>query len=244
MKKLKKIISDKGRAVHHKIKTKIKTNKYLIALVTFLILYAIYSYITGGIFRDLITYDTTALKQFILSFGVFSYFILIFLVVIEIIFAPIPGLALYALSASLFGPFIGAILSLIGNTLGATICFYIARGIGQNYAERQIKARHLQKFDKYTTRYGAYVLFFIRINPFTSSDMFSYIAGLTHMRYAKFIAGTILGLIPLIFFQAYFADYLLGNGLFKLFILVFTLIYFIIFIFGIYELYHTYKTRE
>lgn len=49
-------------------------------------------------------------------------------------------------------------------------------------------------------------MFLLRINPFTSSDLFSYLSGLSKMKIKTFILGTGLGLLPMIFAQAYFGE--------------------------------------
>jgi uncharacterized membrane protein YdjX (TVP38/TMEM64 family) len=53
----------------------------------------------------------------------------------------------------------------------------------------------------------------LRINPLTSSDLFSYIAGLSKINFWKFLIGTGLGLLPLVYAQTYAGDALSSNPL-------------------------------
>ena len=53
------------------------------------------------------------------------------------------------------------------------------------------------------------MIFLLRVNPLTSSDLVSYAAGLTHLPVWKLMLGTLAGMAPLCFAQSYLADGLL-----------------------------------
>ena len=52
----------------------------------------------------------------------------------------------------------------------------------------------------------AWLVFLLRLNPLTSSDLVSYAAGLTHLPTWQLMLATLAGMAPLCFAQAYFAD--------------------------------------
>ena len=54
------------------------------------------------------------------------------------------------------------------------------------------------------------MIFLLRVNPLTSSDLVSYAAGLTRLSVWKLMLGTLAGMAPLCFAQAYLADGLLA----------------------------------
>ena len=58
--------------------------------------------------------------------------------------------------------------------------------------------------------HGPLFIFLIRLNPFTSSDLFSYAAGLTKMKVFPFALATTLGLLPYAFIPTVFGEYLQG----------------------------------
>ena len=58
-------------------------------------------------------------------------------------------------------------------------------------------------------RYGGRLIFFLRLNPITSSDLVSYAAGLTRIPVTTVMLATGLGMAPLCFAQAYFAESML-----------------------------------
>ena len=67
-----------------------------------------------------------------------------------------------------------------------------------------MKTKNRKRFNAFTEKYGAYALFFLRVNPLTSSDIFGYLAGLTAMRMRSAVIATALGVAPLIYIKTYF----------------------------------------
>ena len=51
----------------------------------------------------------------------------------------------------------------------------------------------------------------LRLNPLTSSDLVSYAAGFTNMRAWKVMLGTLIGMAPLCYLQAWFAAKLVSS---------------------------------
>lgn len=183
-----------------------KKNWVILLIIIIIAVIFSYSYLSKGIVYSISNSDDDSVVDFIDSFGTFSYFIFIFIVILEVVLAPIPAFALYVAGGALFGTFLGGFLTLIGNLVGAYIAFYIARRFGRDFVEKRTDSRIRAKFDRFSEKYGALSLFILRINPFTTSDLFSYLAGLTKMKTWHFLLGTALGLIPMIFVQAYFGE--------------------------------------
>lgn len=182
-------------------------NNWVILLIIIALLVIFYiSYSSDGFVHSIINSDEDALESFLNSFGIFSYLVFILLVILEVILAPIPALALYVAGGALFGTFLGGTLTLIGNLIGAFIAFWIARRYGRKFVEKRVDPNSRKKFDNFAEKYGIFSLFILRINPFTTSDLFSYLSGLTKMKVKHFLLGTGLGLTPMIFAQAYFGE--------------------------------------
>lgn len=203
--------------------------KYGIVLILFFlfIAWAIYSYSSGGIVSLIANGDPQKVVDFVDSFGIFAAFIFVFVVVLEVILAPIPPLVLYIAGGLLFGGFIGGVLTLLGNLIGAFVDFRIARHIGKDFVERKTNPKLKKKFDKFLEKYGVLSLFLLRINPLTTSDLFSYFAGLTKMKASKFLLATGLGLIPMIFIQTYFGEiFIANNPILVLITLILSVLYF------------------
>lgn len=149
--------------------------------------------------------NVDSIISFVESFGPLSYIVFILVVIIEVVAAPIPGLILYTAGGILFGTFIGGSLALVGNVVGATVAFFLAKHF-KELLKLKISRKEWGKFNKFSKKYGGHAIFFLRINPLTSSDIFSYLAGLTKISFTKFIIGTTLGLAPLIYLNSLVAE--------------------------------------
>jgi len=202
-------------------------------LVTF-IAWFIYSYLSEGVFYLLSVSDLDSIVSFIQSFGFLAILIFVLFVMLEVVVAPVPPLVLYIAGGIIFGAFWGGTLTLIGNILGAFVAFIIARKYGRNLIESKVPEKTRKKFDDFSIKYGAFSLFILRLNPLTTSDLFSYIAGLTKMKVRQFLFSTALGLAPLIYIQTYIGGFFIKDNplLLALFILV-NLIYLILFLYGL-----------
>lgn len=185
----------------------IKENKFLVIIIAIIAVIFILVYKS-----NLINTDTQTIVDFVNSFGTLGIIIFTALVVVEVVVAPIPSVILYAAGGILFGTFWGGTAALIGNIIGAIIAFEIARNLLRKHFEKRIDKSKLKKFDHFSQKYGGYAIFLLRINPFTSSDVFSYLAGLTKMKRWHLIVGTALGLAPLSYLQAYLGDGFIKNN--------------------------------
>ena len=215
----------------------LKKHWLFILILIILFSWVIYSYINQGIFYLLATSDIDSIVTFINSFGWIAVFVFFLLVVLEVILAPIPPFVLYVTGGILFGTFLGGTITLFGNVLGATLAFLIARKFGKNLIEKKINKNFKKRFDNFTKKYGGYALFLLRLNPVTTSDIFSYLSGLTKMKLRTLIISTTLGLIPLIYLQTYLGEIFVKENpfLFFLFIVV-SLIYLVLFLYGLWYL--------
>ena len=162
----------------------------------------------------------------------FVYFLF---VILEVTIAPIPGAILYAPGGAIFGTFWGGLLSLFGNVVGAGIACWIARTISnrsRNNREQQSTesqselnkeaTRHdagwfhnlqnspaFEKLKETISKHGGWLIFVLRLNPLTSSDLISYAAGFSTIPISRVMFATLLGMAPLCFLQAWASKSLL-----------------------------------
>ncbi|MBE7499338.1 MAG: TVP38/TMEM64 family protein [Verrucomicrobiales bacterium] len=173
------------------------------------------SYLGDGIIAILLrpgpsTFERLELvRAYFASWGAVAPFAYVAIVTVEVIVAPIPGLMLYAPGGVIFGGFWGGFLSLVGNVFGAGIACQLMRVVGRKRLERLFAGGRFERYDKQLAQAGVWVILALRINPLTSSDLVSYAAGLTAMPTWKVMVGTLLGMAPLCWAQAYLADELL-----------------------------------
>lgn len=170
------------------------------------------SWQSDGIVFDLLRSDQSAawkverLQSFFEACGPLAPFVYVAFVTIEVVVAPIPGLMLYAPGGVVFGGFIGGLLALIGNVLGAGIACGITRTIGSTWLTRLFPKESLEKAQAELDRRGGWLVFLLRVNPLTSSDLVSYAAGFTRIPIWKVMFATMLGMAPLCFAQAWLAE--------------------------------------
>ncbi|MGE0704841.1 MAG: TVP38/TMEM64 family protein [Vicinamibacterales bacterium] len=171
-----------------------------------------WSYLSGGFASVVLSpsLDGDAkvryIQDYFFSWGSLAPLIYILIVILEVVIAPIPGTMLYVPGGLIFGWEVGGLTTLAGNVIGAALCAGIARSLGRPYAERFFSSESLNRYDALLSRNAIRVIFLLRVNPVTSSDLVSYAAGLTSMPVWKIAAGTLAGMAPLCFLQAYFAE--------------------------------------
>ncbi|MFH1503043.1 MAG: VTT domain-containing protein [Candidatus Diapherotrites archaeon] len=191
----------------------------IFAIFLIILGFLLYSYITRGFFYSLINFNQEEMILFISSFKGISFLIYILLIIAGIVLAPIHPFFFYVAGGIVFGPYVSWILIMIGVAIGSSIAFKIARIYGRAFVEKKIEKKHIDKFDAFSDKYGKLSIFILRVNPLTSSDIWSYLAGLTKMKLREFLIWTLLGLAPAIFIQTYFGKEIGKNPLlFKIFL--------------------------
>jgi uncharacterized membrane protein YdjX (TVP38/TMEM64 family) len=200
---------------------------FILSVIFLALIWMSYSYITKGFIYDYFTGQTLSMVERIDSFREIAFVIFIVLVIIECVFAPFPPLFLYIAGGAVFGWVAAGILGLIGNFIGAGIAFQLSRNYARGWAVEKIPPKTIKKLDNFSLKYGTLSIFLLRLNPLTSSDLFSYAAGLTKMNFRKFLIATTLALAPSIFLQAYLGDKFLEVLFLKETLIIIGILYFL-----------------
>lgn len=176
---------------------------------------AVWSYVAGGTVRVLVDgagamgdsgQTLAALRAALDRWGRLAPVIYVAAVVVEVLVAPIPGTLLYAPGGALFGGLMGGTLSLIGNTLGAAIACGVGSAIGESALARRLEGTKAASYKEAIKQRGVWVVLLLRINPLTSSDVVSYMAGAVGVPIWRVALGTFIGMAPLCYAQAYLAE--------------------------------------
>lgn len=135
-------------------------------------------------------------QSFILSYGIFSWLAYIVLLVIAVM-SPVPDTPIVIAGGYIFGPYISIPLTIIGQILGATVDFYLARKLGRSFVNKKFpKASVL--LNEYSHKLGWQTVFIMRLTPTLSFDLLSYAAGLSKIKFTHYIVATLSGMIPLL----------------------------------------------
>ena len=176
---------------------------------------AMWSYASGGTIKMLVDsagslgdsgQTLTTLRAALDRWGPLAPAVYVAAVVIEVLVAPIPGTILYAPAGALFGGLVGGTLSLIGNTIGAAIACGVGSALGEGALSRRIEGTRLARYKTAIQERGLWVVMLLRMNPLTSSDLVSYLAGAVGVPIWRVALGTFIGMAPLCYAQAYLAE--------------------------------------
>ena len=217
----------------HQFMVRIITAGAWLALLTFAVLFS-WSWSTSGIAYDLVRLDMDApaklqkIRYFFADCGHFAPVVYFAMVTIEVIIAPIPGLMLYAPGGAIFGPVLGGALSLAGNVVGAGIACVLAKSVRPRWMDRCVSTEKAKAMQCRLEQHGGWLIFFLRLNPLTSSDIVSYAAGFTRIPITTVMLATCGGMAPLCFAQAWLAASLLETFPNLLYVLVAGLVVYVL----------------
>jgi len=211
-----------------------KRNIILILILLSLFTLMLYSYLAQGIIYQIINLDSQSVVTFLEPFEGWAFVIYFLVMVCEVIFAPIHPFPFFVAGAMIFGPFVAGVIACLGGAIGGAIAFWIAKKWGRKYVEKLVSKSKVEKFDDFSKKRGGLAVFLLRVNPLTSTDAWSYVAGISKISFWSFMIWTFLGLIPSTFIQTYIGIPIKNNPLlFKLFMGI-ILIYFLVAIFLIF----------
>ncbi len=157
-------------------------------------------YATGGVQFFL---DRGRLTRFLESLGPWSFAGFIFLQIVQVTAAPIPGEITGFLGGYLYGPFLGIVLNTIGLTSGSVIAFQLSRMFGRPAVDRFVDPKTMERFDFLLHHKGKFLVFLLFLLPGFPKDYLCYILGLGHLTLLEFVvigaSGRLLGTIMLTF---------------------------------------------
>ena len=141
------------------------------------------------------------LQAFVRQWGLLSIFIdLAFLMVLGL-FPVIPFVLIAGVNILFYGPIVGFMLSLTGSLLGASLGFWLARTLGQAWA--QPKVSKLGKWGALLRGNSFSVVLLSRLIPVLPAAAVNYSAGLSLMSFPSFLLASLLGSIPMIIWESW-----------------------------------------
>jgi phospholipase D1/2 len=116
-----------------------------------------------------------------------------------------PLLVLIAVTAMVFGPFLGPLYTLIGATLSAAMTFAIGRRLGRETI-RKLAGTRVNDLSRRLAKRGLIAICFVRMLPIAPFSIVNIVAGASHIRWSDFLLGTVIGLLPGIVTMTFFVD--------------------------------------
>lgn len=207
-----------------------KHRKFLNIVLIFLGAYALLNVI-GFLYKPLSPKElmkkenADAVKQYVLSFGLWSPIFFTLAQVSQVVIIPIPGQVVGFVAGYIFGWKLGTACTIIGQTVGSFIVFNLSRRFGRPFVERmhgaeavkdlekiflnrQKPASNLYENSKESLRsHGLLTFFLIMLLPGFPDNLACFAAGLSHIPMRKLVLAAAVGRFP-----AALALAILGDG--------------------------------
>lgn len=168
--------------------------------------------ITVFVWQWLASFSQEEFREYIRSFGVLGWLVLLILQFLQVFIALIPGELLESAAGYAFGPLIGTLICYAGIAAASALVFLLTRRFGTKlvavFISRE-KIRQLRFIN--TARKRNTLIFLLFFIPGTPKDLLTYFVGLTDIRLGAFLAISLIARIPSVI-SSTFGGHLLGEG--------------------------------
>jgi len=138
--------------------------------------------------------------------GPAGVFILLGMQFLQIVVAFIPGEVVQLAAGLMYGPWLGALIILIGCVISSSIVYLLVHKLGAPFVQNMVSTEHLEKFRKFEDSGKLDIIVFILfLIPAMPKDVFTYIVPLTNMEMKKFVVLSNVGRIPGVLASTYAA---------------------------------------
>lgn len=129
------------------------------------------------------------------SFGAWAWAVGIGLIVSDIAL-PVPSTAVMGALGIIYGPWLGGVLSALGSILAGLLGYGICRLIGPETPERLAGTEGFAQARRLFDRWGGWLVAGSRWLPILPETI-SFLAGLTGMRFTRYLGALVCGAVPL-----------------------------------------------
>jgi uncharacterized membrane protein YdjX (TVP38/TMEM64 family) len=150
--------------------------------------------------------DPDATRAWVAGFGSFAPVVFLAVQSTQVVVAPIPGQLLAVAGGYLFGPLLGATLSVCGVLLGSAVAIGLTRRYGRPYAESVVADDTLAEFDAVVDETGEAGLFVAFLLPVFPDDALCFVAGLTDIPTWRLLVLVAVGRTPTFVAAAFLGD--------------------------------------
>ncbi|VVB60204.1 SNARE associated Golgi protein [uncultured archaeon] len=120
-----------------------------------------------------------------------------FIIYLGAVVATIPGTIFGVIAGGLFGSLVGVILISISSTVGASICFLIARYFARDTVARWLsKNKTMKRLDELTENQGMMIVGLTRLIPLFPFTLLNYGFGLTKVSFKTYVFWSWLCMLP------------------------------------------------
>jgi uncharacterized membrane protein YdjX (TVP38/TMEM64 family) len=140
--------------------------------------------------------DIEKLQQWIQTQGIWGPVVFFFIYLGSVI-ATIPGTIFGVIAGGLFGSLVGVILISVSSTIGASICFLIARYFARDTIARWLSNnKTMKRLDELTEEQGMMIVGLTRLIPLFPFTLLNYGFGLTKVSFKTYVFWSWLCMLP------------------------------------------------
>lgn len=177
-------------------------------LIAFFLIMALVCYLLWPYFHEL--FEPGGLTQImndVKSAGSVGVLILLGLQFLQIVVAFIPGEVTQMAAGLLYGPWLGALIILLGCVLSSAFIYVIVKRLGAPFVQNMVPVKYLEKFRSFEESGKLNIIVFVLfLIPGLPKDVFTYLVPLTDMRMRNFLVLANAGRIPGILVTTYAAN--------------------------------------
>lgn len=164
-----------------------------------------------------------ALIDRVQSAGMLGVFFLLALEFLQVVVAFVPGEVVQVAAGMMYGPWLGAIIILIGCIISSGAVFMLAHKLGAPFVQAMVPMKYLEKIRHFEKSGKLHIIIFILfLIPGLPKDVFTYLVPLTSMRMSSFLILSNIGRIPGIIVSTYAAGKLM-EGHYEVAIMIFAI---------------------
>jgi uncharacterized membrane protein YdjX (TVP38/TMEM64 family) len=109
----------------------------------------------------------------------------------------VPGAVLTIMAGAIFGSVVGVLTVIVGATVGASLCFLIARYIARDSVASLLgRSERFRKLDDLTEKNGAIIVAITRLVPIFPFNLLNYGFGLTKVPFRTYVLWSALCMVP------------------------------------------------
>lgn len=158
------------------------------------------------------SFSDTSFRDYIQSFGVLSWAVLLVIQFLQVFIALIPGELVETAAGFAFGPLWGTVICYLGVALASAVIFLLTRKFGIQLVELFVSREKINKLRFLNTeRKRNLLIFLLFFIPGTPKDLLTYFVGLTDIRLGSFLVISLIARFPSVI-SSTAGGHLLGEG--------------------------------
>ena len=168
--------------------------------------------ITLFVWQWLTSFSQEGFRDYIRSFGMLGWLVLLLLQILQVFVALIPGELVESAAGYAFGPLTGTLLCYAGVAIASGLVFALTRRFGIKLVEVFISRKKINELRFINTdRKRNLFIFLVFFIPGTPKDLLTYFVGLTDIKFSIFLIISLIARIPSVV-SSTFGGHLLGEG--------------------------------